>query len=131
MTLTAEFWVRGCISQPRYRNMHSWKFGLGQLPLKIILIYPWSEIYHESFIFVKNDILSKNDIFSKNQYTLNMFWFTWKLVPRLIRLCIIYPNFHIFEQNTSYLRFSENFVIDDWDYITQNQRINWVYFYLP
>ena len=35
----------------------------------------------------KSGILPKNGIFSKKRHTLNMFWFSWKLVSRLIRLC--------------------------------------------
>ena len=38
----------------------------------------------------KSGILSKNAFFhkfSKKRYTLNVFWFSWKLVSRLIRLC--------------------------------------------
>ena len=37
--------------------------------------------------FVKKRYFVQKWYFSKNQYTLNMFWFTWKLVFWLIRLC--------------------------------------------
>ena len=35
----------------------------------------------------KNGILPKNGIFAKKRNTLNIFWFSWNLVSRLIRLC--------------------------------------------
>ena len=67
-----------CYSYPILMTIPSfdWKF------------YWLSEMGIRSWIFLsKNGILPKNGIFSKKRNTLNMFWFSWKLVSRLIRLC--------------------------------------------
>ena len=48
----------------------------------------FSQMGFQSWNFLsKKGILPKNCIFSKKRNTLSMFWFSWKLVSRLIRLC--------------------------------------------
>ena len=92
-------WLRAHLWQQRADG--DWKFKCYRLPLQacwsvltgIIRLFFLMWFYTGFFCLKfssKNGILSKNRIFrkfSKNRYTLNVFWFFWKLVSRLIRLC--------------------------------------------